>query len=45
MLEVTYLTPCLVKAVQDIAKITGNFRTNLIAWLGHATNGITDLFA
>jgi hypothetical protein len=35
----------IVKAVQEIATITGTFKTNLIAWLGHATNGITDLFA
>jgi hypothetical protein len=39
------ITPLIVKAVQDIANITSTFQRNLIAWLGNATNGITDLFA
>ncbi len=39
------LTPLLVKAVQEIASIAGQFRDNLIAWLGDAANGIESLFA
>ena len=39
------LTPYLVKAIQEIAAISGTFKANLIAWLGSAENGITDLFA
>ena len=39
------LTPYLVKAVQEIASISGVFEQNLIAWLGSASNGISDLFA
>ena len=39
------LTPYLVKAVQEIATISDTFKTTLIAWLGCAQNGITDLFA
>ena len=39
------LTPYLVKAIQEIATITGAFKTNLIAFLGSASNGLTDLFA
>ena len=39
------ITPLIVKAVQDIANITGVFKDNLIAWLGNAQNGIGDLFA
>ena len=35
----------LIKAVQDIATITGTFKTNLIAWLGDAANGIDKIFA
>ena len=35
------LTPYLVKAIQEIAAISGTFKTNLIAWLGSAENGIT----
>ena len=31
------LTPYLVKAIQEIATISGTFKTNLIAWLGSAT--------
>lgn len=38
-------TPYLVKAVQEIASITGAFKDNLVAWLGNASNGIGDLFA
>ena len=38
-------TPYLVKAVQEIASISGVFEQNLIAWLGSASNGIGDLFA
>ena len=30
------LTPYLVKAVQEIATLSGTFKTNLIAWLGSA---------
>ena len=39
------LTPYLVKAVQEIATLSDTFKTNLIAWLGSASNGIHDLFA
>ena len=39
------LTPYLVKAVQEIATLSDTFKTNLIAWLGSASNGLTDLFA
>ena len=35
----------LIKAVQDIANITGAFKNALIAWLGSATNGIGEFFA
>lgn len=35
----------LVNAIKEIATITGAFKANLIAWLGDASNGITDLFA
>ena len=38
-------TPYLIKAVQEIAAVSGAFRDNLIAWLGAAGNGIGDLFA
>jgi hypothetical protein len=38
-------TPYLVKAVQEIASVSGVFEQNLIAWLGSATNGIGDLYA
>jgi|GEM_PF-1552608 hypothetical protein len=34
-----------VSAIQEIAAISGEFESNLIAWLGNASNGITDLFA
>ena len=39
------ITPLIVKAVQDIAEISSTFKTNLIAWLGSASNGIDKLFA
>ena len=39
------ITPLLVKAIQDIAKITGTFKSNLITWLGDAQNGIEVLTA
>lgn len=39
------LTPYLVKAVQQIATISDAFQQNLVAWLGNAANGITDIFA
>jgi len=35
----------LVKAVQEIASVSVAFKTRLIAWLGNASNGITDLYA
>jgi Chaperone of endosialidase/LVIVD repeat len=35
----------LIKAVQEIATISGTFEQNLIAWLGNASNGIGQLFA
>jgi hypothetical protein len=37
--------PYITAAVQDIANITSTFQQNLIAWLGNADNGITDLYA
>jgi hypothetical protein len=39
------LTAILAKAIQDVANISGAFQTNLIAWLGSAANGVTNLFA
>jgi len=39
------LTPYLVKAIQEIATITGTFQANLTQWLASADNGIQDLFA
>ena len=39
------LTPYLVKAMQEIASISGAFKANLIAWLGDAANGIDKIFA
>ncbi|MFA5744879.1 MAG: tail fiber domain-containing protein [Candidatus Paceibacterota bacterium] len=35
----------LIEAVKEIGNISGEFKSNLIAWLGNATNGIADLFA
>lgn len=37
--------PLLTKAIQEIAAITGTFKTNLVAWLGDAGNGIGEFFA
>jgi hypothetical protein len=34
-----------VSAIQEIAAISGEFESNLVAWLGNAQNGITDLLA
>jgi hypothetical protein len=47
MLSLNYagLTPYLVSAVQEIASISGSFENALVAWLGNAANGITDLYA
>jgi hypothetical protein len=47
LLEVNYsaLTFALINAVKEIASISGTFETNLIAWLGNSSNGITDFFA
>lgn len=39
------ITPLVVKAVQDIAKINSTFRANLVSWFADAGNGITGLFA
>jgi hypothetical protein len=39
------LTAILTAAIQDIASISGAFKDSLVAWLGSAQNGITDLFA
>jgi hypothetical protein len=35
----------IIASIQGIAHITGDFETNLIAWLGNSANGITNLFA
>jgi Chaperone of endosialidase/Domain of unknown function (DUF5011) len=35
----------IVSAIQGIAHISGDFESNLIAWLGNASNGISDFFA
>jgi hypothetical protein len=35
----------IVSAIQDIAHISGDFESNLIAWLGNASNGIQNIFA
>jgi hypothetical protein len=35
----------IIASIQSIAHISGDFETNLIAWLGNASNGIQDLFA
>jgi hypothetical protein len=37
--------PYIVKAIQDIADISGQFKVNLIAWFGDSANGIDKLFA
>ena len=39
------LIATVVNAIKEIATITGTFKSNLIAWLGDAGNGITNLFA
>ena len=39
------LTPYIVKALQDIATITGAFKANLVAWLGSSVNGIQKIIA
>ena len=44
-LNYTGLIPPIVKAIQEIASITATFKSNLIAWLGNASNDIGDLFA
>jgi hypothetical protein len=44
-LTYTEFIPIIVKSIQQIASISGDFQTNLIAWLGNASNGINDLFA
>jgi hypothetical protein len=43
--QYTGLIAPLVKAVQDIARISSTFKANLIAWLASAENGIHDLYA
>jgi hypothetical protein len=35
----------IVASIQAIAHVSGDIQTNLIAWLGSASNGIQDLFA
>ncbi|MEQ1718972.1 MAG: tail fiber domain-containing protein [Hyphomicrobium sp.] len=35
----------VVNAIKEIASVTGTFKTNLVAWLGSASNGVTDFFA
>ena len=44
-LTYTEFIPVMVKSIQSIANITGLFQSNLISWLGSATNGIGSLFA
>ncbi len=39
------LIAALVNAEKEIASITGTFKTNLIAWLGDASNGIGSIHA
>ena len=39
------VTPLIVRAVQEIATISGVFKNNLIAWLGDAQNGLTEIVA
>ena len=39
------ITPLIVKAVQDVAGISSTFKSNLVAWLASAENGIGDFFA
>ncbi len=35
----------LIEAVKEIGSISGGFESNLVAWLGNAGNGLTNLFA
>ena len=44
-LNYTGLIAPIVKAIQEVTSIGGTFKTNLIAFLGSATNGLTDFFA
>ncbi len=44
-IDYSKLTSLLVKAVQEVASITGSFKTNLVTWFADATNGIGDFFA
>ena len=44
-LKTEFIIPYIVEAIQEIASITGTFKTNLIAWLGDTANGIASLFA
>jgi hypothetical protein len=37
--------PYFAAALQEVGRISGAFRDNLIAWLGDAANGIHDLYA
>jgi hypothetical protein len=39
-IDYSKLTPLLTKAIQEIAHITGAFKTALIAWLGATDNGL-----
>src|SRR5665213_1571268 len=47
LLEVNYgaLPFVLINALKEIVAISDEFKSNLIAWLGDAGNGITDIFA
>jgi hypothetical protein len=45
LLNYAGLTPYLTGAIQEITSISGDFQTNLIAWLGNTNNGIENLFA
>lgn len=44
-LNYTGLIAPIIASIQSISHISGDFETNLIAWLGNADNGINDLFA
>ena len=39
------LIAAAINAIKEIATLSDTFKTNLIAWLGSASNGLTDLFA
>ena len=41
----TQVGALLTKAIQEIASITGTFKSNLTAWLADAANGIRDFYA